>query len=44
MNPDNKEENKEDGQAPPRTRKKGHVELRTPVIQPPSLSQVKHNI
>ncbi|XP_055869131.1 sodium leak channel NALCN-like isoform X2 [Biomphalaria glabrata] len=39
MNPDNKEENKEDGQAPPRTRKKGHVELRTPVIQPPSLSQ-----
>nr|AGC13755.1 LNALCN-EEEE [Lymnaea stagnalis] len=40
MNPDNKEENKEEGQAPPRTRKKGHVELRTPVIQPPASSQV----
>ncbi|GFN75763.1 sodium leak channel non-selective protein-like [Plakobranchus ocellatus] len=38
-NPDNKEESKEEGQAPPRTRKKGHVELRTPVIQPPSSSQ-----
>ncbi|GFS24477.1 sodium leak channel non-selective protein-like, partial [Elysia marginata] len=38
-NPDNKEENKEEGQAPPRTRKKGHVELRTPVIQPPSSTQ-----
>ncbi|XP_059160576.1 sodium leak channel NALCN-like isoform X2 [Physella acuta] len=39
MNPDTKEENKEEGQTVPRTRKKGHVELRTPVIQPPSSSQ-----
>ncbi|XP_012934773.1 sodium leak channel non-selective protein [Aplysia californica] len=37
--PDNKEENKEEGAAPPRTRKKGHVELRTPVIQPPASTQ-----
>ena len=36
--PDTKEENNKDEPAP-RTRKKGHVELRTPVIQPPSSSQ-----
>ena len=37
---DSKEEDKEDA-APPRTRKKGHVELRTPVIQPPQASSTK---
>ncbi|XP_046577854.1 LOW QUALITY PROTEIN: sodium leak channel non-selective protein-like [Haliotis rubra] len=32
-------EEKEEGPVPPRTRKKGHVELRNPVIQPPSVLQ-----
>lgn len=37
-----KEETKEEGTTPVpiRTRKKGHVELRNPVIQPPSVTQV----
>lgn len=37
-----KEETKEEGATPvpTRTRKKGHVELRNPVIQPPSALQV----